>query len=95
MPQNHIHWTIADWKKVVWSDESKFNLFNSDGIHYVHRPPNTRFDPKYTIGTVKHGGGNCIVWGCFSFLGLGPVHRIEGIMDQHLYLGILQNVMLP
>jgi transposase len=27
-------WTSDDWKKVVWSDESKFNLLNSDGKEY-------------------------------------------------------------
>ena len=48
----HAHWTEKDWKKVLWTDESKFNLINSDGIQYVRRPSNTRFDPKYTIGTV-------------------------------------------
>ena len=24
-------WTLIDWKKVIWSDESRFNLYNSDG----------------------------------------------------------------
>lgn len=48
-------WTSADWSKVLWSDESKFNLFSSDGIHWVRRPPGTRYDPKYQVPTVKHG----------------------------------------
>ena len=27
----HESWTSDEWRKVIWSDESKFNLMNSDG----------------------------------------------------------------
>ncbi|KAG1438246.1 hypothetical protein G6F55_013975 [Rhizopus delemar] len=27
----HKDWTIDDWKRVIWSDETKINRFNSDG----------------------------------------------------------------
>uniref|UniRef100_A0A915DWJ3 Tc1-like transposase DDE domain-containing protein n=1 Tax=Ditylenchus dipsaci TaxID=166011 RepID=A0A915DWJ3_9BILA len=57
-------------------DESKFNMIGSDGKGYVRRPVNKRFDPKYTKGTVKFGGGNIMVWGCFSWHGLGPLRLI-------------------
>ena len=66
----HENWTIEDWKKVLWSDESKFNLWNNDGVGYVRRPVNQRFNPKYTTPTVKFGGGNIMVWGCFSWYSL-------------------------
>ena len=29
------NWTSEDWNRVVWSDESKFNLFGSDGRVYI------------------------------------------------------------
>lgn len=66
--RRYQHWTKDDWSKVLWSDESKFNLFNSDGIRYVRRPIGQRFNPKYQVSTVKHGGGNVIVWGEQLFL---------------------------
>lgn len=91
----HIKWTSKDWSKVLWSDESKFLLFGSDGIKYIRRPVGQRFHPKYQLPTVKHGGGNVMVWGCFSRDTIGPLHRIEGIMDQVLYKDIVNKVMLP
>lgn len=91
----HINWTVEQWKRVVFSDESKFNLFNSDGIQHVRRPAGKRLDPKYTVPTVKHGGGSVMVWGCFSAYGMGPLHRIEGIMDKYIYKDILKNIMEP
>jgi Transposase/Homeodomain-like domain len=28
--ESHAHWTVADWKSVIFSDESKFNLFGDE-----------------------------------------------------------------
>lgn len=54
--RRHLLWTTSEeWSKVIWSDESKFNLFGSDGLRYVRRPTGKRWDPKYVIPTVKHG----------------------------------------
>ncbi|CAF4057144.1 unnamed protein product [Rotaria magnacalcarata] len=50
------------WKNVVCSDESKFNLFGSDGKVMVWRTRHEEFDPKCTVPTVKHGGGSVMIW---------------------------------
>lgn len=93
--RDHQNWTPEQWSRVLWSDESKFNLFSSDGIRYVRRPINARNDVRYQVPTVKHGGGHVMVWGCFSRLGVGPLVPIEGIMDRFKYCEILQSHMLP
>ncbi|KNC30997.1 hypothetical protein FF38_03163 [Lucilia cuprina] len=36
-----------------------------------------------------------MVWACFSYYGVGPIYWIKTIMDQHVYVDILENVMLP
>jgi len=48
-----------------------------------------------TIPTVKHGGGNIILWGSFSAKGTGRLHHIEGRMDGAMYREILVNNLLP
>ena len=93
--KQHVHKDLSFWQNVLWTDESKFNRFGSDGKQYVRRPQNQELSPRYTLKTVKHGGGNVIVWGSFSWCGVGPLHRIHGTMDQHMYKEILENVMLP
>lgn len=93
--QKYKNWTSQEWARVLWSDESKFNMFSSDGIRYIRRPPNKRDDPKYQVPTVKHGGGHVMVWGCFSRSEVGPLVEVKDIMDRFRYCEILQNHMLP
>ena len=45
--------------------------------------------------TVKHGGGNVMVWGCMSAAGVGELHFIEGNMNSNMYCEILQQGMIP
>lgn len=93
---DYITWPISKWRNILWSDESKIVLFGSSGSRqYVRRPPRTEFKPQYTIKTVKHGGAKINIWGCFSYHGVGPIFWIKGNLDQHMYVDILQNTMLP
>jgi len=54
-PSEGCQWTSNDsekaWEKVLWSDETKIELFD--------------INPKNTIPAVKYGGGNIMLWGCF------------------------------
>jgi len=79
------------WEKVIWSDESKFNLFGSDGVVRVWRSPGEEFKSECINPTVKHGGGSVMVWGCFSANGVGKLVFIDGIMRKEDYLKILKD----
>ncbi len=74
-----------NWVKVLWSDETKIQLFGINSTRCVWRRRNAAYDPKNTIPTVKHGGGNIMLWGCFSAKGTGQLHRIKGTMDGAMY----------
>lgn len=88
--KEHKHHGDEFWDTVLFSDESKFNLFGSDGRINVWRKPNTEMDPKHLRPTVKHGGGSLMVWGCFSAAGTGNLVFIDGIMNKSSYLDILK-----
>lgn len=89
--QGHVSRDEDFWNTVIFADESKFNLFGSDGNAYVWRKPNTELVPKNLKGTVKHGGGHVMVWGCMSSAGVGNLVFIDSTMDKKQYLKILQD----
>ena len=83
------------WNIVLWSDEMKINLFGSDGFKHVWRRPGEEYKDKCVMPTVKHGGGNVMVWGCMSAAGVGEFYFIEGNMNSNMYCEILQQSMIP
>ncbi len=81
------------WNHVLWSDETKINLFGSDGVKRVWRQPGEEYKDKRVLRTVKHGGGSVMVWGCMSAAGTGEL--IEGTMIANMYCDILKQSMIP
>jgi hypothetical protein len=51
----HCHWTPEQWKRDLWSDESRFTIWQSDGLIYVWWMPGERFLPELH-------SANCKVW---------------------------------
>ena len=57
--KEHRYCTEEDWKKGLWTDESKFEVFGSHRRTFVRcRRSNAGGLPD----AVKHGGGNVMVW---------------------------------
>ncbi len=77
------------WENVLWSDETKFELFGHNSKRYVWHKNNTAHHQNNTIPTVMHGGGSITLWGCFSSAGTGALVRVEGIMNRSKYQSIL------
>lgn len=91
----HREWTVEDWKRVVWSDETKINRFGSDGREWVWKEQGEGLISREVQGTVKYGGGNIMVWGCMGWNGVGHLAEVEGRMDANQYVSILEDHMLP
>jgi len=87
----HKDWTVEDWKRVVWSDETKINRLGSDGRKWVWKKPGEGLNDRLVEGTVKFGGGNLMMWGCMVWEGPGFACKIDGKMDGDLYIKIMQD----
>ncbi|MCJ8731803.1 hypothetical protein PDJAM_G00203690 [Pangasius djambal] len=93
--REHLDDPEEDWENVIWSDETKIELFGKNSTCRVWRRKNAELHPKNTTPTVKHGGGNVMLWGCFSTKGPGRLIRVKERMNGAMYREILSENLLP
>ena len=58
--KKHEQWTLDQWKYVLWSDESKFEIFGSNLCVFVGRRVGERIS-ACVVPTLKHGGEGVMV----------------------------------
>ena len=91
----HEQWTVDWWKSVLWSDESKFEIFGSNRCVFVRRRVGEWMISAWVVPTVKHGGRGVMVWGCFSGDTVCDLLRIQGTLNQHGHHNIMQHYAIP
>lgn len=90
----HKNWTLDDWKRVVWSDETKINRLGSDGKRWCWKINGKDLQNHQVQQTAKFGGGSLMFWGCMTYQGVGYAARIDGRVNGELYRGILQKELI-
>ena len=88
--KEHVEKPDKFWGKVLWSDETKVELYGHNDLKTVWRKKSEAYHPKNTIPTGKHGEGNLMLWGCLSSSGVGKLVRVHGIMKKEDYKKILE-----
>jgi hypothetical protein len=67
------NWTVEDWKRVIWSDESSIWIGVNPRRQWVIRPHGERLNRKYVKKTFKSAQVKVMVWACFTGERLGPL----------------------
>ncbi|KAG1086471.1 hypothetical protein G6F40_013938 [Rhizopus arrhizus] len=63
----HKDWTKDDWRRMVFSDETKVNVWGSDGVKYYWKRVDDKLRFHHLDLTVKGGGGSVMMWGCITY----------------------------
>ena len=93
---SHSRWYLPKWDTVLFSDESKFNLFFADGRQRVWRKDGERYSEGYVLETDRFGGGGIMVWA-----GISSFHRTDlivlngGITGQAYVDNVLKTAVVP
>lgn len=91
--EEHKHWTEKDWERVVFTDETKINIWGSDGVRYCWVQPGDPLKPHHLDLTVKHGGGSLMMWGCMTAKGVGYACHVEESIDSRVYCEVLESTL--
>ena len=87
----HKDWTIDNWKKIIWSDETKINCLGSDGHKWAWKRAGEGLSDRLVNETLRFRGGSLIMWSCMTWEGVGFATKIDGRMHGDLYLQILKD----
>lgn len=92
--KKHQYWTLEDWKRVIWSDETKINRFGSDGRKWCWKSNGKVLNENHVQSTVKFGGGSIMLWGCMTYQGAGYATKIDGGVNGEIYRSILDDELV-
>ena len=87
---------MRQWRRVFFSDESRFTLFRADGRRRVYRRRGERFVDACVIERDRFGGGSIMVWGGIAHGVKSPLIVLQGILNAVRYRDkILRPVVVP
>lgn len=84
--QDHMSWT-TQWRKIIFSDEKKFNLDGPDGYRYYWH--DTRKEPRL-LSRRQMGGGSVMMWAAIGYERKSPIVLLDGRVNSAQYLNLLR-----
>ncbi len=88
------NWNVAQWSKVLFSDESKFCIsFGNQGPR-IRRKSGEAQNPCCLKSSVKFPQ-SVMIWAAMSSAGVGPLCFLKSTVNAAIYQEILEHLMLP
>ena len=86
-------WTVEQWRKVIFSDETHFEVqgYRSNFIQCSSEEP---LRSGHIQQAPKHPP-KVMFWGCFTDFGPETLHPIEGMMNSTKYIEVLRTWLIP
>ena len=88
-----IAWLPYDWKRIIWTDEADFELFNRKSRTLIRR---TRFEsekPFSFVSRIQKGGGSISMWGCMTSEGIGDLVFYDGHVNGETYIHVIGDTL--
>lgn len=85
--RKYKNWTVEDWKRVVFSDETNIEVSLSE-CRKVWRKKGESLQ-EFAIQRRSKHPNSIMIWGCLSKYGFGNFHVLEGRLNSERYIDIL------
>lgn len=94
--RQHQRWNRQQWGRVLFTDESRFTMSNSDARRRVWRRVGERYIDACVQEHDRYGGGSVMVWGGFHLHGRTPLHLIQGNLTGVRYRDeVVRPIVIP
>lgn len=92
--RTYRHWGEAEWSSVLFSDETIIRQAGATSLR-VRRPPNARYNNRYTVPTVKHSP-QTMIWGSISAKGPAGIYVLPPgqTINAAKYVDIMESEVL-
>ncbi|GFV43479.1 HTH_Tnp_Tc3_2 domain-containing protein [Trichonephila clavipes] len=89
-------WSVTDWRRVIFSDESRFSLSDDDHRTRVWRRTGQRSDPAFILERHTAISQGVTVWGAISWDTRSSLVVLQGTLTARRYVDdILTPIVLP
>ncbi|GFY22350.1 transposable element Tcb2 transposase [Trichonephila clavipes] len=89
-------WSVTDWRRVIFSDESRFSLSADDHRTRVWRRTGQRSDPAFIVERHTAISQGVTVWGAISWDRRSSLVVLQGTLTARRYVDdILTPIVLP
>ncbi|GFV30093.1 transposable element Tcb1 transposase [Trichonephila clavipes] len=89
-------WSVTDWRRVIFSDESRFSLSADDHRTRVWRRTGQRSDPAFIVQRHTAISQGVTVWGAISWDTRSSLVVLQGTLTARRYVDdILTPIVLP
>ena len=89
--KDNIWWTMTDWERIIWTDESLVEIGKESRECTVWWRPGERYNKECLVPTFKSGRQSIMVWGCISYGRQGPLMHIP--LDQRKRVNYMQLIL--
>ncbi|GFW77710.1 transposable element Tc1 transposase [Trichonephila clavipes] len=94
--QPRATWSVTDWRRVIFSDESRFSLSDDDHRTRVWRRTGQRSDPAFIVERHTAISQGVTVWGAISWDTRSSLVVLQGTLTARRYVDdILTPIVLP
>lgn len=89
-----VHWRQQQWRRVIFTDESRFRLFHSDGRARVWREPRQEMLPQHVQCTERQSA-SVHVWAGIALHAKTELVFLDANVNANSYAELLQARLLP
>ena len=91
---DYITWLPYDWKRIIWTDEAHFELFNRKNRTLVRQIRSASEKPFSLVPRMQKGGGSIRLWGCMTSEEIGDLVFYDSRVNGQTYIHVIGDTLI-